>query len=305
MEPGPPPRACGDVRIPLRHLVSKCDGALYHSWLMLDSPGLSDSVASIGLYEGGGLDVGEAFSQALSNAPRQLVQPKACISLCKVEDLGPSGQPLWTPDAPRKDRVARWGPLLRSQQQHVVMCTAQHLQGAQMQRERRAQVKEQMEALEEKATEQARELQSLRDQVRRQQEGGRLDSSISAVREPTRQGGAEENAVGEQLEQEIGGLREELSKIGEEANNKIEAANVRIRSLRQERDQAVREVEQQSMETRKLQETKDELSSEKVKLVEQKEALLKIVEDLHQTCISAGLQMPAVKRDSIPGYKFT
>jgi len=284
---------------------------------MLDSPGLNDSVASIGLLDAGGLDAGEAFSQALNNAPRQLLQPKACISLCKVEDLGPSGQPLWTADAPRKDRIAHWGPLLRSQQQHVVMCTAQHLQGAQLQRDRRTQVAEQLEALEEQAAEQARELQGLRDEALRQQEASRLDSSVeggsmSSTRDNAkRQGSSDEAArqrdVGEQLEQELAGLREELAKIGEEANSKIEAANVRIRSLRQERDQAVREVEQQSMETRKLQQSRDELSTEKVKLTEQKEALLKIVEDLHQTCIGAGLQMPGGRKqmDSIPGYKFT
>lgn len=52
------------MRIPLRHLVDKCDGVLYHSWLMLDSPGLDESVASIGMLETSSTHVGDVFSQA-------------------------------------------------------------------------------------------------------------------------------------------------------------------------------------------------------------------------------------------------
>mmetsp|Transcript_100059 Transcript_100059/g.254414 ORF Transcript_100059/g.254414 Transcript_100059/m.254414 type:complete len:408 (-) Transcript_100059:18-1241(-) len=303
LEPGAPPRPCGEVRIPLRHLVSKCDYALYHSWVVLDSPGLNDSFASIGLLDSA-QEPGEAFQQALNNAPRQLFQPKACISLCKNDDLGPSGQVLWTADIPRKDRIARWGPLLRSQQQHVVMCTAQHLQGAQAPRDQRAQNSHQVRGLEEQAAEQARELEALKEQLRSQQAKG-----LAAGRRQDSEGGSSDEArrqreLGDRLEQELAGLREELAKIGDEANSKIEAANVRIRALRQERDDAVREVEQENLHLRKVQETKEDIISEKVKLSEQKEALLKIVEDLHQTCIGAGLSMTTTGRKSIDAFKF-
>merc|ERR1719336_1424939 len=141
---------------------------LYHNWLLLDDPGLSDSVASVGSVKPG--SDGEAFEQALHNGPRQPGAPKVCVSLCKVEDLGPSGRPLWTLDASRKERVAHWGPLLRSQKQHVMLCTAQHLHGSQQQRDQQAQQQQQVDSLEEKAQDQARELEALRERLRSRQE---------------------------------------------------------------------------------------------------------------------------------------
>jgi len=333
-------RACGEARIPLRHLVSRCDGMLYQSWMMLDSPGLSDSVASVGLL--GPSQDGEAFAQALLNGPRQLFQPKACVSICKADDLGPSGQVLWTADAAKKERIARWGPLLRSQQQHVVLCTAQHLHGSQVQRDQSAQAEQQVEGLEEQAREQVRELESLRERLRSRQESlraeggpgreGRRRTSLweleakgarqleesrelaeSCKERAARRGREGEAALeaerqrnlAEQLRQELESLQEELAHIGEEANDKIEAANVCIRKLRRERDEALADVEKRRLASRQLIQERDELSAEKANLANQKEALMKIVEDLHQTCISAGLSMAGTEAiNSITGYRF-
>ncbi|CAK0898127.1 unnamed protein product, partial [Prorocentrum cordatum] len=89
------------------------------------------------------------------------------------EDLGPSGQALWTADAPRRERLAHWGPLLRSQQQHLHMCTAQHLHTMQAQREkaeRAAQAADELTCASERSGDQARELEMLRQQLRQVQD---------------------------------------------------------------------------------------------------------------------------------------
>merc|ERR1719277_351780 len=52
-------RLCGEVRIPLKSLYSRYDGALYHIWLLLDSPGLSDSAPFVGLLANNGADEGK------------------------------------------------------------------------------------------------------------------------------------------------------------------------------------------------------------------------------------------------------
>merc|ERR1712232_452374 len=86
-------------------------------------------------------------------------------------------------------------------------------------------------------------------------------------------------SAGDDLKQEFESLHEEFTKIGNEANSKIDAANVRIRATRQERDEVVREVEQLNVESRKISEGNQNLQAEKLKLIDQKEALDKIVED--------------------------
>lgn len=296
-------RACGEARLPLRYLAEKCDGALYHSWMMLDSPGFNDSVASIGFLDPAASDAGDAFRQALDNAPRQLFQPKACLSVCRADELGTSGQILWTADAPRKDRVAHWVPLLRSQQQHVIMCTAQHLQSVQAQKDQRAHAVQRVGTWEETAVLRA-------DDLRRRIERGSSSGPEQGLPQhaiPTEvaQSYEIERHRAEQLKSELSTLQQDLAMIGDEANRKIDQANVRIRTLRQERDDAAREVGQKANELRKLTEAQLELTAEKRKLTEQKEALLQIVEDLHQTCVCAGLNMRGrLSIDSITGYRF-
>jgi len=310
-------RACGEIRIPLRHLVTKCDSSLYHSWVALDSPGVNESV-NFGMLNNGMADTGEAFAQALAQGPRQLSQPKACLSVVRAEDLGPNGQVMWTDTATRKERIARWGPLLRSQQHHVVLCTAQHLQSTQAQKDHRAQAAQRLEAWEETAQEQAREIESLREQLHQQQKEGQTRNQDLNSTAGSRSGNQDsrpdgevaleiqkQQALGEKLRTELQALEEELAKIGEEANGKIDTANNKIRVLRQERDEAAREVEENEMGLRRLKQTHRDLNEEKAKLEEQKKALLEIVDDLHQTCLSAGLTMTQRRSvDSMSGFNY-
>lgn len=127
-------RACGEIRIPIQRLANRFEGALYYTWVLLDSPGPQDStfIHACRRVEG---DVG-TFDQALQNGPRQPTQPKACFSMFRSEDVNATGKILFTSEAPRRDRIQNWGLLLRSQQQHLVMCNMQHAYGMQQVRDR-------------------------------------------------------------------------------------------------------------------------------------------------------------------------
>jgi len=298
-------RACGEVRIPIRKLVSQHDGMLYHCWLMLESPGLVDSVASVGLL--GPITASEAFDQALHNGPRQVSQPQACITICKAEDLAPDGSAVWTKDASKAHCISHWGPLLRSQRQHVLLCAAQQLaQGAVKIREG-GQTERQIEMFMAQAREQTSELESLRAKLKsrasllqdqntdhqesfsprfggdcesRQEAPGRLDFEI-----------AREQELAEELKRDADELEDELTKIGEEANAKINSANIRILALRDERVEFAERVELLTHANRKLRNERDELMTKKETLAAEKESLMKVLEDLHQACNSAGLSM--------------
>jgi len=176
------------------------------------------------------------------------------------------------------------------------MSTAQHLQ-SHASREPRS-----MSSVEEQAAEQARELQHLREELRQM----RCDAERHQQRAKGSALSADDEREGQRLEEELDDLQEELANIGEEANRKIEAANSKIRVLRDERDVAVRDVESRIADLRRFTEERDELLSEREGLAQQKDALLKIVEDLHQTCVSAGLQLSAFVggRASIDSFRF-
>jgi hypothetical protein len=88
---------------------------------------------------------------------------------------------------------------------------------------------------------------------------------------------------------ELDGLRAELVKVREEANSKIDAANERIRLLRRDRDDAREDSERLKLDSRQLEGQNEQLSEENLQLAEQRQALLRIVEDLHQTTVVAGL----------------
>lgn len=358
-EPGPASaqqRACGEVHIPVDHIHSKCDGCLYHTWLNLESAGLNDSVASLGYSRA---ETAEAFKQAMTSGPRQLFQPKVCISLCKASDLDPEGQDdgriLWTADLRRAERIERWGPLLKSQQQHAVMCAALHLQGLQGRSSQDAP--QRLIHLKAQSEEQQREIASLEEQLQRgsQQDRGSQSSSVptsaaaleallggsrrgevfresvTMLEERTRkqieearvqalnmstgaarrgrevdanQELARQQALLRQLREELQSSQDELAKIGDEANSKIEAANFRIRALRRERDEALTSMQERRDANEQLRLALEDLEEEKAQLNEQKEALIRIVEELHQSCNKAGL--PSGDRasiDSLTGFK--
>uniref|UniRef100_A0A7S0AIT4 Uncharacterized protein n=1 Tax=Pyrodinium bahamense TaxID=73915 RepID=A0A7S0AIT4_9DINO len=332
-------RACGEARIPLRHIVTRCDGLLYRTWIALDSPGLCDSMASMGHVSPA--SDGEAFDQALSNACRQAFQPKACITICKAEDLGSSRQALWTVEASQKERIARWGALLRSQKQHVLLSTTQHLHSMQAHRDRQPQVELQLQELEGQARAQAQEHEALRERLQSRQEAlqlerelarsGRRRSSLreleekaarqleesrelaesAAERAARRSREAEvaaeaerQRALGDRLRQELEVLEEELASIRQEAKDKMEAADANIRVLRGKREDAARLAEQQKAENLRMLQEVDQLRKDKVNLAEQKEELMKIVEDLHQTCDTHGLTAGTDAIHSITHYRF-
>lgn len=121
-------RVLGEVRLPMRHLISNYSSCLYYTWIMLETPGLHDSVSSLGFVAN---DEGMALDQAIAQGPRQLSQPRVCMSVCRSPDVAggntPSDRIMWTADATPESRISWWGPLLRSQQQHVVLSAALHL----------------------------------------------------------------------------------------------------------------------------------------------------------------------------------
>eukprot|EP00438_Fugacium_kawagutii_P034788 Skav236252 [mRNA] locus=scaffold829:387938:389254:- [translate_table: standard] len=336
-------RPLGEVRIPLKH-VGDSSNMLYYTWVNLESAGLNDSVAQLG-YGSSFSSTSEAFMQNIMSGPRQLYQPKACVTICR-SDGTEKDQILWTSDLPRAERISRWVPLLRSHQQHAIMCAAQHLEGASS---NGSDLSERLLHLRAQAGEQTQEIESLQEQL---QSPSRTTAPTSREDEPwaaltgsalrqkpsmtlleerstrqleevrtaalhseaqiSRRGKEaeaqkdleEQKSVEADLQSELRASEVELAKLAEEANNKIEAANLRIRSLRRERSEAQHALEERRQGNKKLQDMLEEIESEKGQLIEQKEALIRILEDLHSSCTQAGL--PATDRasiDSITGFK--
>lgn len=290
-------RACGEVHIPIKRLLMNFDGMLYHTWLMLESPDLVDSVASTGLIGPG--NEGQDFDQALHNGPRQLTQTQACVTICRADDLGPNGFANWsTFDVSEEQIIPRWGPLLQSQRQHVILCAAQQLQlGAQRSRDRSQsrEIERQMEALHGRAREQAGELERLRESL---WNTGRLVNQAEEynLSNQSRQQQIDyeldaERQLHADLKQELTMLRDELSKIGDEAEAKIGSANIRIVALRDERNEFAEQTRYQAHANRRLRIERDELTTKKAALTDEKEALMKSLEELDQTCNIAGLTL--------------
>mmetsp|Transcript_95620 Transcript_95620/g.270581 ORF Transcript_95620/g.270581 Transcript_95620/m.270581 type:complete len:452 (-) Transcript_95620:115-1470(-) len=325
-------RACGEVRVPMSRLAYHCGGMLYRTWLTLDSPGLLDSVASIGLLSN--TDDGAEFDQKLVDGPRQLFQPKLCLSICKTADLTPSGKLVFTKDASHEARVVQWGPLLRSQQQHAILSAALHLQrsqvGEQRTADRQALLVQHCQKLYDRAGSRALAIAELEAEVHGMVGHGlpdastarllaetqpqkpelfmpalgdiqrRLSQGLQALKGRLSESAEAKSAMSPRLEEmrgsnarreaQIQALRGELARLREEASRKVDAANDRIVALRTECDEARREGARIQQEAMRLSREREELSREQRQLNEQKDALLRIVEDLHQTCLVAGLQ---------------
>jgi len=105
-------------------------------------------------------------------------------------------------------------------------------------------------------------------------------------------------ATAKQKEQ-IENLCVDVENVRQEANSKIDAANDRIRSLRRERDDHQGNADREANEARQLTQQKEELLLETRHLEEHKRALLRIVDELHQTCQNAGLEASRRSIDSI------
>jgi hypothetical protein len=331
-------KACGEVHIPLRQLVSKYDNMLYHTWLTLEKPGLLDSVASMGLFAPTHEE--DAFAQAMHNGSRQLHQPQVCVSICKSEDLGPNGQPTWTVDASKRDRIARWAPLLRAQQQATMLCTLQHLQNPQPSKTSGMEApQKQSQALEEQEREQKQELRDLRERLRACQEQGGIatqplnhdddrwnslrqinDKGFNQLEQSRRlvaslQNRGRDGPLGMELERqrnlaaelkrEHDALLEDLASTEQEAQRKFRDQEEGIDVLKQSRDDALTNYQHWQAEVQQLIRATDELTAEKARLLEQKDGLVKIVEDLHEACGIAGL--PTGGREpinSIMGFNY-
>lgn len=253
-------RALGELRIPIRRLVDRDLGMFYQTWLTLDPPGLMEAVAGLE-------DDGSALEQRLLDGPRDLTKARICLSLCREIDLGSSGKLALTTDAPTGTRLAQWSPLLRSHEQHVAMSATLHAQstGAPMPKQ-----------------------------------------PLPPPRQPASQAGemspaelAELKAQNAQRQAEILGVKQEIEQLQLEANEKIEAANDRIKGLKQERDNRKAEADDLVTEGQRLRARRQELGQEVSRLAEEKEQLLRIVEDLHQSCMAAGLPAGRHSMDSI------
>mmetsp|Transcript_91468 Transcript_91468/g.295973 ORF Transcript_91468/g.295973 Transcript_91468/m.295973 type:complete len:306 (-) Transcript_91468:352-1269(-) len=301
---------------------------LFQTWVTLDCPGLNDSMTSVGMGDT------YAFEQHLGMGAQERFQPRICLTLFQTSDLGPGGKLLLAPDAPSDLRSARWGALLRSQHQHAVLSAALHL--AERDAAAAPSVGEgpRAEDLHAQVDAQARDIERLRAQLRAgasnhygggcgSGSGGeglpvrQLELSSSAQPRQARRQPRSEDGRGESEEElarsneakraEIETLKSDLEQMQEEANSKIDGANERIRALRRNRDEARDEVPKLRDEAGRLNGDVGRLRKEFAQLAEEKEVLLGIVEDLHQTCVNAGLE--AAGRRSIDSvteaFRFT
>eukprot|EP00811_Abedinium_folium_P034455 NODE_7333_length_1589_cov_3.074555.p1 GENE.NODE_7333_length_1589_cov_3.074555~~NODE_7333_length_1589_cov_3.074555.p1 ORF type:complete len:389 (-),score=104.46 NODE_7333_length_1589_cov_3.074555:312-1478(-) len=270
-------RACGELRIPMSRLSTRCHGVLFHTWLTLESAGLSDSFAAT--------EASEAFDHALVNGPRQLFQPKVCVTICKVSDLGHTGEAIWGVDEPEDARVMRWGALVQSHEQHVLMSAAQHLHLAQLQAEKSGP---HIDTLEAQAQSQTQELDELRTAL----EIARQSESSRAADEQVRADAADAASADErEAELELELLRSELAKVTEEANITIDSANERISMLRAARDSMVDQASHLNALGHDLYSERNDAvfrctgqDEQHQEVTKQMEELVKIVKELRQTC---------------------
>mmetsp|Transcript_85911 Transcript_85911/g.170525 ORF Transcript_85911/g.170525 Transcript_85911/m.170525 type:complete len:415 (+) Transcript_85911:79-1323(+) len=299
-------RNVGDLRIPLDRLVKQCESMLYQTWLTLDAPNHAEASAGYG-------DESTNFEQKIADGAKQLLQPRVCLSICKTADLGACGKLLLLPDAPPEARERQWAPLLRSQQQHAIMSTAMHTQSLQGDdssdaaarlQELRNRVKTQTKDIEDVQ----RELQETEDRLATTRGPPHRNRDCAGDRSvPEGPGGTVAKEA--QLEQlraanakqkaQIETLRVEVENVRQEANSKIDGANERIRSLRRERDEHQANADRATEEAKQLTQQTEELADETRQLEEHKRALLRIVDELHQTCETAGLQASRRSIDSI------
>lgn len=265
-----------EVRVPLERLIATCGGALYHTWLTLDTSNMQDTLSMSASPMTTPNDC-EAFDHALLNGPRLISQPKALVSVCRAAEIGSSRKLLWASDCPQELRILRWGPLLRSQQQHAVMCAAQHQQGSQAHSSHSRA--DDADGLHQQLQDQEQELQALRLQLRAQETQQAREGERQHRQQPQRPANQE--------------LRLELAKVREEAQFKHDAANKRIQQLQDDRDSLAEQAGQLRAEQEQLRRECEDSAHAIAALSEQKEALMKIVEDLHRACADAGLSQAA------------
>lgn len=290
-----------ELRLPLHTLMAPDESCLlYQTWVLLDTVGLEDSWACASI-----ADHRCSFEHKFLDAPNNLYQPRICLTVCRAEQC--STVPLRGDDA-TETRVTYWSALLRSQQQHVVLSSALHLQSS----SRGARVDDnRAEELRSTLRQQAAVIEDLRRQLRNTgftgaagtggtSKAGSSESSADALElsrtlrckdtlEATRevQRGFPKG-VSLVADERIGTVIAEINKVQAEASAKIDAANSRVNSLASDCESMRRDAERLKTEAQVLRAQHQEIQFEVAQLAEQKEALLRIVEDLHKTCIFAG-----------------
>lgn len=295
-------RVLGELRLPLSALRACGLSMLYQTWLTLDVPGLDE-----------GTEVGPGEVEAkMAEGSRHLYQPKLCLSLCQMDSASSTGKIALSLDAPDDVRVAQWSALLSSQMQHQTMSSVMHRQSLKAPRNGTptrptdaTHVAQQIQDADAKVRGQAPKIQELRGQLHRARSGLPFNDlpRVSYGQESVQRSQSllaetkKARDLNESLKAEIGAVKLNLDKVAEEANGKIDAANERIRSLRRERDDALKEGDRLRAEGERLMSRQEAVRKETEDLVQQKELLLTVVEELHRTCNNAGIK--EVARHSI------
>jgi len=264
-------RPVGQLSIPVREMLDMCGPGLYQTWFLLDSPNPYGGMQRSHIVE--------RFRRAMHGVSMEIHSSRICLTL-----LESSTEPADWPKEER-DRVAYYETVLVSHQQHVQIT------------------------------------QSYFDYVERAERnpGERTSSKKSSTASaPAPAPPVEANALKHELsrlliqqrEEEVGQLQRELDQITEEANKRIEKGNSAIKELKAdlkhlrdveaaqlqhehaETEQRVRDLRQENEDLRKRVESSEDdaanneeelqkLQQEVAVLTNQKDALMKMVQEIY------------------------
>jgi len=284
-------RHLGELRLPLAQLRVLGLKMLYQTWITLDPPDVDPQSPGSGF----------ELEQKLNDGSRHLFQPKICLSLCKADEATEGKMTLGL-DISSDLKDERWSALLRSQMQHVTMSQSLHQHGLKARngvssRHGDSATASQIQDAIARVQSQAQKIQDLKNQLRSRPglSGSDQSSRVSNGQDALQRAQLAQvearkcRESNEALKAEIASVKASLEKVAVEANGKIDNANERIRTLRKERDEALKEGDRLRAGGERLLSRQEECRRERQDLSEQKEALLRIVEDLHQTCKAAGM----------------
>lgn len=112
-------------------------------------------------------------------------------------------------------------------------------------------------------------------------------------------GGLEAHAQAEGFRREFEDLQAELEAVGETLRGRLQASQDRLRRMREQRDDALQANEGLDHSIRRLGADYQRQVAENAKLAEEKESLMRIVEDLHESCKASGIGVPDAARQSV------
>jgi len=93
----------------------------------------------------------------------------------------------------------------------------------------------------------------------------------------------------EKMQAQIQALQKQLNSLSAEGIGLMDGASGQMKEIQNSHDEALARIERLSLERHELQERAEELEAERDVLMEEKKALAEIVEDLHASCLGAGL----------------